>query len=275
MSLSRILPRHSSGRDSRRCSSLPPRHESPLTPRRTGRLILAQPPAPTLMPGSGACQPRRDGQRGAIGRAPHARATMRVRVVRECDRAPIVTRSCDVPLPGSGTTAGPPSFAEARNRHQKVRAAGLHPNYWYPVEYDNRVRRGQVVEVRFWGQSIALYRGADGRLRALENRCAHRQLPLSLGDVTGCALTCAYHGWSYRGDGRLSEIPHEMFGQSMPAVRLTTYPAAGAVRVDLAVPRGTRRWRSAARSPTSPSSKGRTRGPTCPSTSPGRLTTPW
>jgi phenylpropionate dioxygenase-like ring-hydroxylating dioxygenase large terminal subunit len=117
-----------------------------------------------------------------------------------------------------------PSFAEAGSRHQKVRAAGLHPDYWYPVEYDDRVRRGQVVEVRFWGRSIALYRGADGRLRALENRCAHRQLPLSLGDVTGCALTCAYHGWSYRDDGRLSEIPHELFGQSMPAVRLATYP---------------------------------------------------
>lgn len=117
-----------------------------------------------------------------------------------------------------------PSFAEAQNRHQKVRAAGLHPDYWYPVEYDDRVRRGQVVEVRFWGRSIALYRGADGRLRALENRCAHRQLPLSLGAVTGCGLTCAYHGWSYGEDGRLSAIPHELFGQSMPGVRLATYP---------------------------------------------------
>jgi phenylpropionate dioxygenase-like ring-hydroxylating dioxygenase large terminal subunit len=99
-----------------------------------------------------------------------------------------------------------PSFAEARSPDQKVRAAGLHPDYWYAVEYDDRVRRGQVVEVRFWGRSIALYRGADGRLRALENRCAHRQLPLSLGNVTGCALTCAYHGWSYgtTGDSRRS-----------------------------------------------------------------------
>ena len=95
---------------------------------------------------------------------------------------------------------GPPSFAAAPSRHQQVRAAGLHPDYWYPVEYDDRVRGGQVVEVRFWGQSIALYRGADGRMRALENRCAHRQLPLSLGAVTGCELTGAYHGWRYGED---------------------------------------------------------------------------
>ena len=30
--------------------------------------------------------------------------------------------------------AGPPQFAEARNKRQKVRAAGISPDYWYPVE---------------------------------------------------------------------------------------------------------------------------------------------
>src|SRR5262245_62625214 len=100
----------------------------------------------------------------------------------------------DVEAVGPDARPRPPSFAAARSRHQQVRAAGLHPDYWYPVEYDANVRREQVVEVRFWGRSIALYRGVDGRLRAMENRCAHRQLALSLGAVTGCGLTCAYHG---------------------------------------------------------------------------------
>jgi len=30
----------------------------------------------------------------------------------------------------------PPTFAEARNRREKARAAGLHPDYWYAVEHD-------------------------------------------------------------------------------------------------------------------------------------------
>jgi len=118
----------------------------------------------------------------------------------------------------------PASFAEARTRKAKVRTAGLDPNYWYAVEYDRAIAPGRVVEVRFWGESIALYRGADGALRALENRCAHRQLKLSLGDVTGCALTCAYHGWSYAEDGRLAAIPHDLFGRPMPSVRIGAYP---------------------------------------------------
>ena len=119
---------------------------------------------------------------------------------------------------------GPPAFPEARNRREKARAAGLHPDHWYAVEYDAAIARGQVVEVQFWNASIALYRGADGALRALENRCAHRQLKLSLGEVTDCRLTCSYHGWAYDGDGRLAHVPHDLFGHAMPSIALRSYP---------------------------------------------------
>jgi phenylpropionate dioxygenase-like ring-hydroxylating dioxygenase large terminal subunit len=122
------------------------------------------------------------------------------------------------------TAPAPPSFAEARNRRQRARAAGLHPDYWYAVEYDRAVAPGQVVEVRFWDRSIALYRGTDGGLRALENRCAHRQLKLSLGEVDGCNLVCSYHGWTYGPQGRVVRVPHDLFGRPMPAVGVISYP---------------------------------------------------
>jgi len=118
----------------------------------------------------------------------------------------------------------PPSFVEARGRREKARAAGLAPDYWYPVAFDRDIRRGQVVEVKYWGRSIALFRGDDGVLAAVEDRCAHRQLPLSKGDVTGCRLTCMYHGWSYDGTGRLVDVPHSLFGRSMPTARVASYP---------------------------------------------------
>ena len=120
--------------------------------------------------------------------------------------------------------AAPPAFEEAKNRRQKVRAAGMHPDYWYPAEWDHELGKGQVVEVKFWGKSIALYRGEDGSLHAVENRCPHRQLKLSKGVVKGCNLTCAYHGWEFSGDGRCVEIPHDLFGNKQPQFQLTTYP---------------------------------------------------
>lgn len=119
---------------------------------------------------------------------------------------------------------GSPSFLAARNLRQKARTAGMHPDYWYPVEYDRQVPPGRVVEVQFWGKSIALFRGSDGELRALEDRCAHRHVKLSIGHVTGCTLTCIYHGWSYDKDGNLVTIPHELFGRRFANVKIRSYP---------------------------------------------------
>jgi phenylpropionate dioxygenase-like ring-hydroxylating dioxygenase large terminal subunit len=107
---------------------------------------------------------------------------------------------------------------------QRAFAAGFDPAYWYPVEYDQAVKPGQVIEVKSAFGSLALFRGHDGRLGAVENRCAHRQVKLSAGKVEDCRLTCPYHGWSYETDGRLSAIQHELFGKKHPSVRLRSYP---------------------------------------------------
>src|SRR5262245_12165233 len=122
------------------------------------------------------------------------------------------------------TVQGPPAFTEAKNRRQKVRSAGMDPNYWYAVEYERAIKKGQVTAVRFWKKGIAVWRAEDGRLHAIEDRCAHRQLKLSLGVVEGCNLTCCYHGWSFNPDGRLASVKHELFGHAMPEYRLRTYP---------------------------------------------------
>ncbi len=123
------------------------------------------------------------------------------------------------PVPGT-----PPGFKEARNLRQQARASGMDPNYWYAVEEVHRVKPGTVVEVVFWKRSIALFRGSDGAFHAIENRCAHRQLKLSMGEVQGCRLVCAYHGWQYDEDGRCVAIPHDCYGRGLPKLPLRTYP---------------------------------------------------
>ncbi len=121
----------------------------------------------------------------------------------------------------------PPTFEEAKNKRQKVRAAGLDPNHWYAVEHDKALAKGQVIEAKFWGASVAVYRDDQGVVHAIENRCAHRQLKLSAGMVVGDKLVCGYHGWEYDGTGKLAKIPHDLFGHKMPACKLRSY----AVRV--------------------------------------------
>jgi len=106
----------------------------------------------------------------------------------------------------------------------RARLAGMNPHYWYPAEWSDRVGRGQHVEVMFWGESIAVYRGHDGQPAAVENRCAHRQIKLTEGHVRGCNLVCLYHGWAYDRDGRLVQMQHDDFGRKLPVIQIRAYP---------------------------------------------------
>lgn len=124
----------------------------------------------------------------------------------------------------SMNSAPPPAFEEAKNTRQKARAAGLDPDYWYAVELEKNLPREGVVEVVFWKDSIALFRDVHGEIHAVENRCAHRGLKLTLGTVKQCSLRCAYHGWTYSGEGEIVEIPHDMFGLKKPTVKLRSFP---------------------------------------------------
>ncbi len=118
----------------------------------------------------------------------------------------------------------PPGFEEADNLRQRARASGMNPDYWYAVKEVRQVKPGTVVEVVFWKHSIALYRAEDESFHAVENRCLHRQLKLSLGVVEGCRLVCAYHGWKYDENGCVAAIP-DLFGRDrVPKLSIRTYP---------------------------------------------------
>lgn len=124
----------------------------------------------------------------------------------------------------SESIASPPKFEDGRNSRQKARASGLDPDCWYVVEYDSAIKKGEIKEIVFWGASIAVYRGEDGQLAAVQNRCPHRQLKLSKGVVQDCKLHCMYHGWSFDRDGWLVDYSHDSFGKPLLKKQLRTYP---------------------------------------------------
>ncbi|MFD7677352.1 Rieske 2Fe-2S domain-containing protein [Streptomyces sp. NPDC060187] len=105
-----------------------------------------------------------------------------------------------------------------------LRRIGIAPDHWYPVATSRKVRRNRTFATAFAGQRIALYRGRSGTVHALEDRCAHRQVPLSMGVVEGDILRCCYHAWAYRGDGRISQIPYLPKGCERPPRGVRSYP---------------------------------------------------
>jgi renierapurpurin 18,18'-hydroxylase len=89
-----------------------------------------------------------------------------------------------------------------------LRRTGIHPDHWYPLARSKDVVRGKTLPVSFAGTPIVLVRGEDGVAFALENRCAHRQVPLHLGVVQGERLQCTYHCWTYDRTGRCVNVPY-------------------------------------------------------------------
>lgn len=78
---------------------------------------------------------------------------------------------------------------------------------WYWLCCASQLRRGRVKALRLLGRELAVYRGANGRVVALDAYCAHMGAHLAEGRVEGDALRCFFHRWRYEANGRCSDIP--------------------------------------------------------------------
>ncbi|MFF3573948.1 Rieske 2Fe-2S domain-containing protein [Nocardia jiangxiensis] len=108
--------------------------------------------------------------------------------------------------------------------------------YWVPALLSEEVAEPQCAPVRLtlMGESLVVFRTADGRLGALEEHCAHRQASLYYGRNESeesrdgqCGLRCVYHGWKYGIDGRCIDMPNEPATSKFKEhIRIRSYPVA-------------------------------------------------
>ena len=92
---------------------------------------------------------------------------------------------------------------------------------WYAFCFSEELGAAPKVVV-FFGLPVVLFRDAEGLPVALLDRCAHRNVPLSLGRVVGSEIECGYHGWRFDGRGVCRHVPalcaaQEGRGRRVPA----------------------------------------------------------
>lgn len=92
-------------------------------------------------------------------------------------------------------------------------------NGWHPIAYSDEVK-GKPHPAELMGRSLVIFRGRDG-VGILEDRCPHRNVPLSQGKVAGDAVACPYHGWQFDAAGDCVNVPG---ASSCPAVSAKAYP---------------------------------------------------
>lgn len=104
-----------------------------------------------------------------------------------------------------------------------LRKTGIHPDFWYPVARSKKLKTGKTLAVSFAGEPIVLVRTTSNDIYALEDRCAHRQVPLSAGVVNGDKLQCGYHCWTYDSTGKCVTVPYLDKEKTLPN-GLHSYP---------------------------------------------------
>ena len=111
------------------------------------------------------------------------------------------------------------------------------------------------VAARFFGQDLAIYRGASGRVVVLDAYCPHMGTHLAMnstsyvcrdGAIEGDSIRCPYHAWRFGPDGRCDDIPYLqgpipaaakirswLVAESMGAIFVWHDPEAGAPDYDV------------------------------------------
>jgi len=78
---------------------------------------------------------------------------------------------------------------------------------WFALMGAEQLRNGTVQPVRLAGVPLAVWRTGDGRASVWLDRCPHRGMRLSFGEVQDDVLLCPYHGWSFGADAQCRAIP--------------------------------------------------------------------
>jgi phenylpropionate dioxygenase-like ring-hydroxylating dioxygenase large terminal subunit len=79
---------------------------------------------------------------------------------------------------------------------------------WYVAAHAQELNEG-LVSRKICDQQIVMFRTSSGAIAALEDRCPHRFVPLSMGKRIGDTLQCGYHGLSFDSSGACSDAPND------------------------------------------------------------------
>jgi phenylpropionate dioxygenase-like ring-hydroxylating dioxygenase large terminal subunit len=78
---------------------------------------------------------------------------------------------------------------------------------WYITYPSKDISKGKAKSINLCGQRIVIFRGEDGKIRALNAFCPHLGTDLGIGKVDGNYIRCFFHHWAFDGDGNCKNIP--------------------------------------------------------------------
>ncbi len=94
--------------------------------------------------------------------------------------------------------------------------------YWSIVATEKAVKKKPQRAVLFDLPLVIFFAKDSNRYVALQDRCPHRNAPLSAGKVCGGLIQCPYHGWRFDEQGNLAQLP-ALPAEQTPNIKIPHY----------------------------------------------------
>jgi len=99
------------------------------------------------------------------------------------------------------------------------------PNQWYAILESNEIKTGRPIGVTRMGEKLVAWRDRTGKLSIMADRCPHRGVALSVGEVKGDCIMCPFHGFEFDTSGACTVIPANGKNAVPPkAMKVKSYP---------------------------------------------------
>jgi phenylpropionate dioxygenase-like ring-hydroxylating dioxygenase large terminal subunit len=99
-------------------------------------------------------------------------------------------------------------------------------DYWYPVCFTKDFPEARPMATQLFGEPLVVFRGKSREIICLQDRCAHRSAPLSIGAWKDGVVECRYHGWQFGEEGKCVRLPSLPKNEKIPkSIRVPSYPA--------------------------------------------------
>ena len=106
----------------------------------------------------------------------------------------------------------PPTSVIEATQAASARMADRHTPFvfddWYVAAFANEVGP-RLLARTLLGRGVVMYRNAQGQVVAMEDRCPHRSMPLSAGELQADHIVCGYHGMRFNAQGDCVHVPSQ------------------------------------------------------------------
>ncbi|MDD5186263.1 MAG: Rieske 2Fe-2S domain-containing protein [Paludibacter sp.] len=80
-------------------------------------------------------------------------------------------------------------------------------NQWYVILESKELKKGKPLLVKRLNEQLSLWRDENGNACCIADKCCHRGVSLSCGQIIDGKLECPFHGFIYDKQGKVISIP--------------------------------------------------------------------